>query len=134
MVVVEQEVDELEFKATEILRKGEKGFEVWLKSKDIQELENIIGLEECPQEAKDYIEWVKSHESLKVCSSCRWQHGCESCCYEHALRYVIRHRKPAKWWLRKTGQILRAKVRDKKKGRSIYFPDFRPTRSEKNKK
>ena len=60
----------------------------------------------------EYLKWVKEHERIKVCSSCRWQHGCETCSYEHALRYVVRHRQPAKWWLRRRGEVLRAKVID----------------------
>ena len=56
----------------------------------------------------EYLTWVQEHESLKVCSSCRWQHGCETCSYEHALRYVVRRRQPARWWLRRRGEVLRA--------------------------
>jgi len=113
VVVVEKEVSELEYKASELLRKGEKGFEKWLKGLSVERLEEIVtepqgGGDEDPA-WKKYLEWVKEHETIKVCSNCRWYHGCETCSYEHALRYVVRHRKPAKWWLRRVGEIFRAK-------------------------
>ena len=115
---IEPEVDPLEHKAEEILKKGEKGFEQWLKGLSIEKLEEIVKAEKAEEGEKEgekigrsargeYLKWVKEHETLKVCSSCRWQHGCETCSYEHALRYVVRHRQPAKWWLRRRGETLR---------------------------
>ena len=110
-------MDELEYKASEVLRKGEQGFEKWLKGMSVEKLEEIVtqpeGGDSENTSLKDYLKWVKEHETLKVCSSCRWTHGCETCSYEHALRYAVRHRKPAKWWLRRKGDIFRSmQVRD----------------------
>ena len=110
------EVDPLEHKAEEILKKCQQGFEKWLKGLSIEKLEEIVKVEEGEKEGEtegekargEYLKWVKDHETLKVCSSCRWKHGCETCSYEHALRYVMRHRQPAKWWLRRKGEVLRA--------------------------
>ena len=110
--VIVPEVDPLEYKAEEILKKGQKGFEKWVKGLSIEKLEEIVKVEEGEKEGAkargEYLTWVQEHESLKVCSSCRWQHGCETCSYEHALRYVVRHRQPARWWLRRRGEVLRA--------------------------
>ncbi len=83
----------------------------------IEKLEEIVKVEEGEKEGVkargEYLKWVREHETLKVCSSCRWQYGCETCSYEHALRYGVRHRQPAKWWLRRRGEVLRsAKVCD----------------------
>ena len=112
MKVIVPEVDPLEYKAEEILKKGQKGFEKWVKGLSIEKLEEIVKVEEGEKEGAkargEYLTWVQEHESLKVCSSCRWQHGCETCSYEHALRYVVRHRQPARWWLRRRGEVLRA--------------------------
>ena len=45
-----------------------------------------------------YLSTVASIEhSVRNCSKCR-KLGCESCTYKHALRYVVRHAKPASWW------------------------------------
>ena len=83
-------MDELEYKASEVLRKGEQGFEKWLKGMSVEKLEEIVtqpeGGDSENTSLKDYLKWVKEHEALKVCSSCRWAHGCETCSYEHALR------------------------------------------------
>ena len=115
VVLVLPVVDPLEFKAEEILKKGQKGFEKWLKGLSIEKLEAIVKAEkaeegeaEAEKARASYLKWVKEHETAKVCSSCRWLHGCETCSYEHALRYVVRHRQPAKWWLRRKGEVLRA--------------------------
>ena len=123
VVLILPEVHPLEFKAQEILKKGQKGFEKWLKGLNIEKLEEIVKAEKAEEGEKEgekqgekigrsargeYLKWVKEHETLKVCSSCRWQHGCETCSYEHALRYVVRHRQPANWWLRRRGEVLRA--------------------------
>jgi len=107
--VVEQVVDELDYKVEEVLRKGEQGFEKWLKDLSIEKLEEIVS--DATAETKEYLKWIKEKETIKVCSSCRWMHGCETCSYKHALRYVVRHRRPAKWWLRRTGEILRSKAK-----------------------
>jgi hypothetical protein len=87
------------------LKKGETGFEKWLKGLSRESLEEIVADSE--DATKTYLGWVKSKESIKVCSSCRWMHSCETCSYDHALRYVVRWRQPARWWLRRKGDILR---------------------------
>ena len=104
-------IDVYKLKVAKVVEAGEAGYEKWLKSKSIQELEGIVETDWAQQHEKTggYLGFAKKYEVLKVCGSCRYSHGCERCSYEHALRYVIRHRQPAKWWLKRAGEVLRKK-------------------------
>ena len=89
------------------LRRIDKGFEKWLKQKSEEELERVMNQvmrdHTNEQECKAYANCVRSLEHMgKNCTKCR-RTGCESCTYVHALRHVVRHQEPGKWW-RRTGQ------------------------------
>ena len=89
------------------LRRIDKGFEKWLKQKSEEELERVMNQvmrdHTNEQECKAYANFVRSLEHIgKNCTKCR-RTGCESCTYVHALRYVVKHQEPGKWW-RRTGQ------------------------------
>ena len=94
----------------ELMSKTEKGFNVWLKSLSVNQLQSKIELiylsEDVRPEIQNYLEFVRSGETLGMCTKCRWA-GCEKCSHEHALRYVLRWHKPASWWKRDAGTILR---------------------------
>ena len=104
-------IDVFKLKVAKVVEAGEVGFEKWLRSRSIQELEGIVEVDRAQQHEKtgEYLGFAKKYEVLKVCGSCRYSHGCERCSYEHALRYVVRHRQPAKWWLKRAGEVLRKK-------------------------
>ena len=86
------------------LKKGEKGYATWLKSLSELELE-AIAQKLCTSsqggdDIKEYL-WLSKHrETVQVCSKCRYAHGCETCSYMHALRYVCKWGTPAAWWKR----------------------------------
>ena len=89
------------------MRKFDKGFERWLKSLSEAELEKavekVLQGSDNAEDVKAYLKCVASIEhAVRNCSKCR-RRGCEACAYEWALRYVVRHGKPAAWWKR-TGQ------------------------------
>ena len=86
------------------LRRIDKGFEKWLKQKSEEELERVMNQvmrdHTNEQECKAYANFVRSLEHMgKNCTKCR-RTGCESCTYVHALRYVVKHQEPGKWWRR----------------------------------
>ena len=56
--------------------------------------------------SKEYTEWMRMSEFLKMRGSCKWKHGCACCSYEHAIRYVLRHGKPPPWWHSSTRSVL----------------------------
>ena len=94
----------------EILSKGNAGFEKWLKKHSVEELQAIIVLisDQLHKDTQGYLDFIKREETIKVCSACRWKHGCERCSFEHALRYAVRNRQPAQWWLKAKGKGMRA--------------------------
>ena len=90
-----------------VLRRFDKGFERWLKSLSEKELERAVkqvtGGNENEPDVQGYLQTVASVEhAVRNCAKCRYS-GCEKCTYVWALRYVVRHGKPASWWKR-TGQ------------------------------
>ena len=49
----------------------------------------------------------KAPYEMGVCSKCKYRHGCEVCCYEKALRLVIRKQDVPAWYMRKEAALLR---------------------------
>ena len=62
-------------------------------------------------ELSECVNVVQKSMSLGVCSKCEWKVGCRSCDYEHALRYAVRHAKPASWFFKAQGKTRRVKCR-----------------------
>ena len=101
------------------LKRGEKGFNVWLSKLDLHALEELVSQIKIGQNEKDelntYIQWVRSSETIGLCSKCEWTTGCEKCSYGHALRYAIRWQKPSSWWNKLSGQSLKLNIKPKAK-------------------
>ena len=99
----------------EVVGRGQKGWLKWLQSLDRPCLE-LLFREVAKKNANgpeliEYTEIVRKSMSLGVCSKCEWKTGCESCNYEHALRYAVRHEKPASWFFKAQGKARRMRYR-----------------------
>ena len=91
--------------------KGEKGFEKWLKALSFLDLQmHCESIFNTNADARQYVQAVADNENMRVCSKCRFTHGCEKCTHEGALRYVLRWGKPASWWHRQTGKGFKAPI------------------------
>ena len=101
-----------------VLKKGEKGFEIWLRAKDEKELEVIVNkLNLRASHAVDeYLNFVKDHETLAVCSKCEFKTGCVACDYRKALAYVVRHQTIPFFWAKKHGMAFKKQQKKNKKG------------------
>ena len=91
--------------------KGEKGFEAWLRALPLKTLEVVyehsLLMNAGAAYVRDYVEYMKTIESVRICSKCNWQTGCVACSSEHAMRYAIRTGEPPMWWRRTTMKVLR---------------------------
>jgi hypothetical protein len=94
-----------------ILKRGEKGFNNWIGTLSVGQLELRVGELELQELAKTevekYLALVQSTETIGVCAKCEWKTGCEKCSYIHSLRYVMRHHQPSAWWMKAAGMALK---------------------------
>ena len=74
----------------------------WLKTVSVEQKHKVLQkLHEGTQkwhEMKGYPEYVKMTETFNVCAKCRMQSGCEKCCHEKSLNYLLRHGHVPPWY------------------------------------
>ena len=100
-----------------ILAKGDAGFEKWLRTKSIDELEKVVAqlqLREKNSALDEYLVFIKEHECLGVCSKCKYKTGCVACDYKKALNYTIRNQTFPQWWIQKHGLAVQKASKKKK--------------------
>ncbi len=86
-------------------------FAKFTQAASVTQLEFVVdtmSFGEQDQQVRAYLNFVKTNESLRVCSRCRYSSGCDFCCYDKALSFVMRHQRPGSWWHRQAGKALRA--------------------------
>ena len=108
--VVIEDVDE---KVEAIRKLGDNKLEKWLKMQDVPQLEEVVrtlNFEEKESRVRAYVaeQKEKAPYELGICSKCRWRHGCEVCCYEKALRLVIKKQDVPAVYMRKEAALLKA--------------------------
>ena len=88
-----------------------------MRNKSVDELEKVVAqlkLREKNLALDEYLEFVKQHECLGVCSKCSFKTGCVACAYQKALCYAVRHQSFPHWWVQKHGLAFQKQAKKKK--------------------
>ena len=87
---------------------GMEAFEGYMDALSMKDF-NKIAFATAHGESKGFLEWAQGMETIRVCSRCRLQSGCDRCSFLQAARFVLRWGQVPSWWNMIAGEAARTR-------------------------